>query len=320
AGAAGVSAARALLAVCRAVGDAERRGARAAASRAARRAVRAARSAVFDLAGVSRVRGRAVRAGRRTGEGVRRVSGVPERGRADAPRAVLSRYPRARSARPVSAGGRRAGQRRAGRRSTGAVRARTVAAARVVPDPVRRRDGKRSGVPRGGRGPAPDAPVPFGCVGLAGLGDVAGLRSLGALDDLELDLLALLERPEAGSLDRGEVHEDVVAPLALDEPVALRVIEPLDLTGDAHTTCLPCEDVRWSSPHRSPVVSIASATGDKKRPREAAVLTQPRRRPAQRQRATIHMTCMTVKVSRRGGWRGGWRWFGRPEGSAASRP
>src|SRR5580765_260879 len=71
------------------------------------------------------------------------------------------------------------------------------------------------------------------------LGDVAGLRALGAVDDLELHCLALFERTEAVALNGGVVHEDVTASVALDEPVALGVVEPLDLACDAHRS-LPC--------------------------------------------------------------------------------
>src|ERR671929_1067555 len=57
---------------------------------------------------------------------------------------------------------------------------------------------------------------------------VRGLSALGALHDLELDLLSLGQRLVAVHRDRGEVHEDVLATLTLDEPVALLVREPLD--------------------------------------------------------------------------------------------
>src|SRR5205814_7612560 len=40
---------------------------------------------------------------------------------------------------------------------------------------------------------------------LVRFGDVAGLRALRTIDDLELDRLALLERPEPVALDRREV-------------------------------------------------------------------------------------------------------------------
>src|SRR5262244_3821131 len=72
------------------------------------------------------------------------------------------------------------------------------------------------------------------------LGDVAGLRALGAVNDLELHCLALLERTEAVALNGRVVHEDVAASVTLDEPIPLGVVEPLDLACDAHrsSSCL----------------------------------------------------------------------------------
>src|SRR5919109_716302 len=61
-----------------------------------------------------------------------------------------------------------------------------------------------------------------------GCHDVRGLGTLGTLDDLELDTLAFGQGLEAFHRDRGEVDEDVVATLALDEAVALLVRKPLD--------------------------------------------------------------------------------------------
>ena len=78
--------------------------------------------------------------------------------------------------------------------------------------------------------------------GLGWLGDVASLWSLWTIDDLELDRLAFFERAEARTLNCGEVHEYVVAAFTFNESVTLRVVEPLDLAGDAHTTCLPYEN------------------------------------------------------------------------------
>src|SRR5207237_570238 len=57
---------------------------------------------------------------------------------------------------------------------------------------------------------------------------VRGLCALGALHDLELDLLTLGQRLVPVHRDRREVDEDVLPTLALDEPVALLVREPLD--------------------------------------------------------------------------------------------
>src|SRR5215510_9812849 len=106
-------------------------------------------------------------------------------------------------------------------------------------------------------GPEHAAPVPQG--GLARLGDVAGLRSLRTVDDLEFDLLAFLERPEAGSLNRGEVHEHVVAAFALNESVALGVVKPLDLTSNTHTTCLPYK-TRGGARRGDPSVVCSAST------------------------------------------------------------
>src|SRR5713101_4992004 len=64
--------------------------------------------------------------------------------------------------------------------------------------------------------------------------DVAGLRALGAVNDLELDSLAFLERSKPVALNGRVVHEDVTASVAFDEPVTLGVVEPLDLACDAH--------------------------------------------------------------------------------------
>ena len=62
----------------------------------------------------------------------------------------------------------------------------------------------------------------------SGCGDVRGLSALGALHDLELHLLPLGEGLVAVHRDRGEVDEDVLATLTLDEPVTLLVREPLN--------------------------------------------------------------------------------------------
>src|SRR6185295_16579149 len=66
------------------------------------------------------------------------------------------------------------------------------------------------------------------------LGDVAGLRALGAVDDFELHGLALFERTESVALNGGIVNENVTAAVPLNEPVALGVVEPLDLACDTH--------------------------------------------------------------------------------------
>ncbi len=73
-------------------------------------------------------------------------------------------------------------------------------------------------------------------------GDVAGLRALGAVNDLELHRLALFERTEAVALNGRVVDEDVTASVAFDEPVTLGVVEPLDLACDAHRSLPTCCD------------------------------------------------------------------------------
>ena len=76
--------------------------------------------------------------------------------------------------------------------------------------------------------------IPVSCGNLAGLRYVTSLLALGAIDDLELDRLTFLERPEAIALDGREVHEYVRPAFAFNETVTLRVVEPLDLTCDTH--------------------------------------------------------------------------------------
>src|SRR5690606_25188934 len=60
--------------------------------------------------------------------------------------------------------------------------------------------------------------------------DLIGLQALLALHDLERDLLAFLQRLEAGAHDRTEMDEHVLAVLRGDETEALGVVEPLDGT------------------------------------------------------------------------------------------
>src|SRR3954463_1285913 len=63
----------------------------------------------------------------------------------------------------------------------------------------------------------------------SGDADVLGLRTLGALRDVELDLLILVKRLVAAGLDGGEVDEHVLAAAVLrDEAETLVGVEPLD--------------------------------------------------------------------------------------------
>jgi hypothetical protein len=56
---------------------------------------------------------------------------------------------------------------------------------------------------------------------------VRGLQALGALGNFEFNRLAIVQRLVAISHDRGEMDENVLTALALDEPKALAGIEPL---------------------------------------------------------------------------------------------
>src|SRR5215211_6118879 len=62
--------------------------------------------------------------------------------------------------------------------------------------------------------------------------NVAGLKTLGALFNSELDLLAFLQILEAFALNCREVDKDIIAAIASEEAVALRSIEPIDCTVD----------------------------------------------------------------------------------------
>src|ERR687896_2446493 len=79
---------------------------------------------------------------------------------------------------------------------------------------------KRPGPPFGG----PARTVPKECLRS---GDVRGLGALRPLNDLERHALTLGQRLVPVHRDRGEVHEDVLATLTLDEAVALLVRKPL---------------------------------------------------------------------------------------------
>src|SRR5262245_46038790 len=69
--------------------------------------------------------------------------------------------------------------------------------------------------------------------------DVARLRTLRTLDDVEGDAVPLAERTEALRLDGGLVDEHVRALVTSDETEALGVVEPLDRTLFRHEST-PC--------------------------------------------------------------------------------
>lgn len=58
--------------------------------------------------------------------------------------------------------------------------------------------------------------------------NVGSLQALGAADDFKLDRLAVVQRLVAIRLDRGEVDENVLSGLALDETKAFAGVKPLD--------------------------------------------------------------------------------------------
>jgi hypothetical protein len=75
-------------------------------------------------------------------------------------------------------------------------------------------------------------------------GHVFGLRTLLSLPDFELDFLPFLELPEAPALNRGEVHEAILATIIRrDETVPLLSIEPLHYPCRAHRAQSPCRSV-----------------------------------------------------------------------------
>jgi hypothetical protein len=57
--------------------------------------------------------------------------------------------------------------------------------------------------------------------------DVLCLPALGALYDVELNLLTFLQAAKTVGLDGGEVHEYVFTILAADESIALGIVKPL---------------------------------------------------------------------------------------------
>src|ERR687897_2557300 len=98
----------------------------------------------------------------------------------------------------------------------------------------------------GGHGAMRRDPRPGGSDGA----NVLGLGALLALRDVELDLLALVERLVAVRDDGGVVAEDVGAAAVLgDEPEALLRVEPLH-SALSHAVLIPC----WGCPDRQMLV------------------------------------------------------------------
>ena len=84
------------------------------------------------------------------------------------------------------------------------------------------------------------------------LDDVFRRRTLGTLNDVELDALAFGEGAETATLDRRVMDEAILlATLRRDEAEALRVIEPLHGAGRASHTQYPKCVVVVSSEYRN---------------------------------------------------------------------
>ena len=62
--------------------------------------------------------------------------------------------------------------------------------------------------------------------------DVGSLKTLGALFNSELDLLAFLQVLETITLNGREMYKDIISTFASEKAVALRSIEPFDCTVD----------------------------------------------------------------------------------------
>jgi len=58
--------------------------------------------------------------------------------------------------------------------------------------------------------------------------DLIGLRSLGSLDDIELNLIPLFETLVTFALDGAVMNEDIGPALTTEEAVALCVVEPFN--------------------------------------------------------------------------------------------
>ena len=64
--------------------------------------------------------------------------------------------------------------------------------------------------------------------------DVCRLEALGALQQIKLHGLTLVERAVAVLLNSGEVHEYIFSRGALDESISFRPVEPLHCTFLSH--------------------------------------------------------------------------------------
>src|ERR1700759_2854882 len=86
------------------------------------------------------------------------------------------------------------------------------------------------------KGPVKRLPPPLSRVYCLDCANVLCLPALGALHDVELNLLAFLQRPEAVALDGAVMHEDVFARGAAEKTKTLGVVKPLNCSV-FHLTC-----------------------------------------------------------------------------------
>src|SRR5215469_8402741 len=91
--------------------------------------------------------------------------------------------------------------------------------------------------------------------------DVLCLKALRALLYFEFHRLAFIQRLVAVHLNGREMYEDILSGLALDEPVALRSIEPLHCSLFLHfkTSMLKLLCLSWSRPSGFPSSETASS-------------------------------------------------------------
>jgi len=68
--------------------------------------------------------------------------------------------------------------------------------------------------------------------------DVRCLEALGALSEIELNRLALVQAPIAVLLDSGEMHEDIFTRGPLDETITFGSVKPLDCSFLSHNPLL----------------------------------------------------------------------------------
>ena len=78
-----------------------------------------------------------------------------------------------------------------------------------------------------GADPERSAPIRSNLVRQSDAPHVGGLQALGALGDLELHGVTLVQAPEPLHCDGGMMHEDIVAVRAGDKAKTLGIIEPL---------------------------------------------------------------------------------------------